>query len=210
MYLPEHFRESRPQVLYRFVEQHPLATLIANTAQGLTANHLPLLWHGAEDSPQMLRGHIARGNALWREAGEGAQVLAVFTGAQHYVSPTWYPSKREDGKVVPTWNYAAVHVRGQIRFFEDAAWLRSLVESLTDAHEQDDGARWHVSDAPPAYIEAMLRAIVGFEIHVSGIEGKFKSSQNRTQADRDGVAAALEAGGVSLPDISELVRAREP
>jgi transcriptional regulator len=217
VYLPEHFRESRPQILHRFVEQHPLATLIAHTTQGLTANHLPLLWHIADHEPaedgsadqRMLRGHIARGNTLWREVGDGAQVLAVFTGAQHYISPTWYPSKGEHGRVVPTWNYAAVHVRGHIRFIDDAAWLRSLVGALTDTHEQRNTRRWHVSDAPPDYIEAMLRAIVGFEITVTGLEGKFKSSQNRSEADRDGVVAALGAGGVSASAISELVRAGE-
>jgi transcriptional regulator len=206
VYLPEHFRESRVDVLQAFVAQHPLATLVADTTQGLTANHLPLLWHVTDEGARTLRGHIARGNTLWRELRAGAGVLAIFTGAQHYVSPMWYPSKREDGKVVPTWNYAAVHVRGHIRFFDDAAWLRGLVESLTDLHEKGHAPRWQVSDAPASYIDAMLRAIVGFEIAVTGIEGKFKSSQNRSEADRAGVAAALVDSGLSPPEISELVR----
>ena len=206
MYLPEHFRESRIDVLHAFVEQHPLATLVSNTAQGLTANHLPLLWQVADDGSRRLRGHVARGNPLWRQVERAAPVLAIFTGAQHYISPSWYPSKREDGRVVPTWNYATVHVHGTIQFIDDAAWLRAFVETLTDTHEPHTGERWRVSDAPATYLEGMLRAIVGLEIHVSQIEGKFKASQNRSEADRAGVASALTALNLSIVEISELVR----
>jgi transcriptional regulator len=203
VYIPEHFQESRAEVLQAFIAQHPLATLVASTSQGLIANHIPLLWQQVGGTPA-LRGHIARGNSLWRAVVPGSSVLAVFGGAQHYVSPSWYPSKRADGKAVPTWNYTAVHVRGHIRFIEDAGWLRGLVEALTEVHEAGRADRWHVSDAPANYIDAMLKAIVGFEIDVIGIEGKFKGSQNRSLADREAVAQQLRAEGVSDAQISEL------
>jgi transcriptional regulator len=216
VYVPEHFRESRSEVLYAFVAQHPLATLVANTAEGLTANHIPMLWLNAEDGSSVLRGHIARANPLWRLLGPGASVLAIFTGAQHYISPTWYPSKREDGKVVPTWNYAAVHMRGHIRFIDGASWLRGIVESLTDIHEETsrrerpDAARWHVSDAPENYIASMLHAIVGFEISIVDVEGKFKGIQNRPMADRRNVADQLRATGLPASQLAELVPGIDP
>jgi transcriptional regulator len=207
MYVPEHFRESRAQVLHPFIAAHPLATLVAHTAQGLIANHIPMLWRGAASAQGLgiLRGHIARANRLWRVVDGGASVLAIFSGAQHYVSPNWYPSKRTDGKAVPTWNYAAVHVRGNVRFIEDSGWLRALVEDLTEVHEAGRPERWHVSDAPAAYIDAMLRAIVGFEIEITGIEGKFKGSQNRSIEDRTSVAARLREQGFSAPQLEEVV-----
>jgi transcriptional regulator len=210
VYVPDHFRESRPEVLGAFITQHPLATLIANTDQGLTANHLPLLWNDAAEGSGALRGHIARANSLWRVVQAGSSVLAVFTGAQHYISPAWYPSKLTDGKAVPTWNYAAVHVRGSIRFIEDALWLRQLVEALTDVHEGNRAERWHVSDAPANYIDSMLRAIVGFEINITGIEGKFKGSQNRSLADRTSVAGKLREEGLSIEALRELVPGIDP
>jgi transcriptional regulator len=152
----------------------------------------------------VLRGHIARANSLWRLLPAESAVLAIFIGPDHYVSPSWYPSKREHGKAVPTWNYATVHVTGSIRFIEDAAWLYQLVESLTDEHEQGHVDRWRITDAPPDYIAGMVRAIVGFEIQVSAIEGKFKASQNRSAADRAGVAGALRAAGLSPDDVAQL------
>jgi len=205
VYVPEHFRESREQVLHAFIAQHPLATLVANTPQGLSANHIPLLWLPTGEGAGLLRGHIARANRLWRQIEAGSSVLAIFMGAQHYVSPTWYPSKRVDGKAVPTWNYAAVHMRGNIRFIEDAGWLRGLVETLTDLHEGDSAERWHMSDAPADYIDAMMRAVVGFEIDITGVEGKFKGSQNRSLADRASVAKQLQQHGVSADAVGELV-----
>ena len=144
MYVPAHFRETRPEVLHEFMRRHPLATLVARTATGVDANHIPMELAFVDGLPR-LRGHVARANPLWREALPAEPVLAIFTGADGYVTPSWYPSKREHGKVVPTWNYAAVHARGPIRFVDDAAWLRALVGSLTDAHERSRAAPWQVA-----------------------------------------------------------------
>jgi len=210
MYVPEHFRETRIDVLQAFVERHALATLVAVTAEGLAANHIPLISKLTGEGSGVLRGHIARANSLWRDLPAGAPVLAIFTGEDTYVSPTWYPSKREHGKVVPTWNYATVHVNGNIRFIDDAAWLRQLVTSLTDIHESGSRERWHVTDAPPDYIDAMLRAIVGLEISVTRVTAKFKGSQNRSAADRAGVAAALRAEGRSQEASAEIAPNADP
>jgi transcriptional regulator len=204
LYIPQHFRENRIEVLQALIHRHPLATLVAVTPDGLTANHIPMLLE-LKDGSARLRGHIARGNSLWREVPSGAPVLAIFRGAEHYISPSSYPSKKEHGKAVPTWNYSAVHVKGAIRFIEDRTWLRTFVESLTDHQEGERPDRWHVSDAPPDYIESMLRAIVGFEIEVAAIDGKVKGSQNRTDADRLGAAAALRAAGVTPIDLTEIM-----
>jgi transcriptional regulator len=214
VYVPEHFRESRIDVLQAFVDRHPLATLVAMGAGGLTANHIPLHAQLRADadgnSSGWLRGHIARANSLWRELQPGAAVLAVFFGADDYISPSWYPSKREHGKAVPTWNYATVHINGSIRFIDDAPWLRDLVGTLTDVHEHGRAHRWHLSDAPADYMEGMLRAIVGFEIQISSILGKFKGSQNRSLADRQAVSAALRAQGRADEALAEVVPDADP
>jgi transcriptional regulator len=204
MYVPEHFRETRVDVLQALVDQHPLATLVAMTGAGLTANHIPMRAKLEAGGRGHLRGHIARGNTLWRELAEGAPVLVIFMGSGHYISPVWYPSKKENAKTVPTWNYATVHLQGTIRFINDATWLREFVTELTDVHEQGRADRWHVSDAPGDYIDAMLRAIVGFEIEVTGVVGKFKGSQNRSAADRDGVRAGLGTDGRAAAAIAEI------
>jgi transcriptional regulator len=204
LYVPEHFRETRIDVLRAFIERYSLGTLVAVTSEGITANHIPMQLLPAAGGPALLRGHIARANPLWRQLQTGAAVLAIFTGPDHYVSPSWYPSKREHGKVVPTWNYATVHVKGNIRFIEDPGWLRTLVESLTDEHERGSVDRWRVTDAPADFLEGMVRAIVGFEIQVSVIEGKFKGSQNRSAVDRAAVAEALRAAGLPPEDVAQL------
>jgi len=202
--VPEHFRETRLDVLQAFVEQHPLATLVAVTGEGLTANHIPLRAELTADGGGVLRGHIARANPLWHELKPDAVVLAIFTGADSYVSPRWYPSKKEHGQVVPTWNYATVHITGSIRFVEDAAWLSAFVTSLTDLHEAGQREPWRVSDAPADYLAGMLHAIVGLEIKVAKIVGKFKGSQNRSAADRGALQAALRAAGRSADELVEL------
>jgi transcriptional regulator len=210
VYIPEHFRETRIEVMRALVERYSLGTLVAVSAQGIDANHIPMQWlTGSDGGLGLLRGHIARANPMWRQLPAGAPVLAIFIGPDQYVSPTWYPSKREHGRAVPTWNYATVHIQGQIRFIEEAAWLREQIESLTDDHERARVHRWRIGDAPEDYISGMVRAIVGFEIPVSGIECKFKSSQNRTAADRAGVAAALHAAGVPAEEVEQLAPAAQ-
>ena len=194
MYLPKHFEQPDGEAMAQLLAAHPLATLAWQSGDGLTAEHLPLMWDRADGDGSLgtLRGHVARANPVWREAA-GAEVLAAFQGPQAYITPSWYPSKAANAKVVPTWNYAVVHLRGTLRVIEDAAWLRALVGRLTDVHEASRTQRWQVDDAPADYIEQMLRAIVGIEIEVTSLQGKWKLSQNRSAADRAGVAAGLAA-----------------
>ena len=187
MYLPAHFEQHDRAALHALVRDHPLATLIVGTSDGPTADLIPLT---LSDDARMLQGHVARANPLWRHA-DGARVLAVFSGPEAYVSPGWYASKREHGKVVPTWNYTMVQARGTLRAVQDAAWLRALVERLTAHHEAKQAAPWSVADAPDDFVQQMLRAIVGIEITLDALVGKWKVSQNRSAADRAGVAAGL-------------------
>ncbi len=187
MYLPRHFEQSDPAALHALMREHPLAMLVHAGPDGLTADHVPLEFDAAA---MTLRGHVARANPLWREAA-GQPVLAVFRGAEAYVSPSWYPSKAEHHKVVPTWNYAVVHAHGPLRAVEDAPWLHALVARLTDHHEAPRPQPWAVADAPEDYVQQMLRAIVGIEVRVERLVGKWKVSQNRSAADRAGVAAGL-------------------
>jgi transcriptional regulator len=173
----------------------PLATLVAMTARGLDANHLPLVLDDSRGELGALRGHVARSNPVWREVPAGSEVLAVFQGDDRYISPSWYPTKREHGKVVPTWNYAVVHARGQIAWHDDPAWLRELVETLTNLHERNSAEPWRVADAPAEFIDRNLRSIVGFEIRITALDGKWKVSQNRTPDERAAVVAELRARG---------------
>jgi transcriptional regulator len=180
MYVPDHFREDRPDVLAAAMREIGFATLVTD---GLNANHLPMLPDGG-----VLRGHVARANSVWK-AGDGA-ALAIFLGPHAYVSPSWYPSKAEAGKAVPTWNYITVHARGSIRWIQDADWLRAHVTALSATHEAPRPEPWKVSDAPANYIDSLLRAIVGFELTIETLEGKYKLSQNRSEADQQGVRDA--------------------
>ena len=203
MYQPAHFVESRPEVLHRLVREHPFGLLVTDGASGLAANGMPFLLDvDPAGGPGVLRAHVARANPVWKEVRTDRDALIVFQGPQGYVSPAWYPSKAEHGKVVPTWNYIVVQGRGTVRFVDDPAWLRAFVGRLTDQHEAGrvaaEGGRgapvWAVSDAPDEFVETMLKAIVGVEIPLSSLVGKWKMSQNRSRADRDGVAAGLERG----------------
>jgi transcriptional regulator len=189
MYIPDHFREARPEVLHDAIRRIGFATLVTHDAGGaLEANHLPMLLDG-----NVLRGHVARANPVWK-AGEGT-ALAIFLGPHAYVSPNWYPSKAETGKAVPTWNYITVHAKGRIRWIQDADWLRAHVSLLSDTHEGPRTEPWKVSDAPESFIDALLRAIVGFELEITQLDGKYKLTQNRDAADRDGVRDAFEREG---------------
>jgi transcriptional regulator len=177
------------------MRQFPLATLVAMTTRGLDANHRPLVLDETRGELGALRGHVARSNPAWREISAGSEVLAIFHGDNRYISPSWYPTKREHGKVVPTWNYAVVHARGQIAWHEDPAWLRELVETLTNLHERGSAEPWRVTDAPSEYVERNLRSIVGFEIRITALDGKWKVSQNRTAEERAAVVEELRARG---------------
>ena len=194
MYLPAHFKETRSDVLHTLIRGHPLGTLVTLNAAGeLQANPIPFLIDPGPQAHGTLRSHVARANPLWRETRTEVDALVVFQGAQSYVSPGWYPSKAEHGKVVPTWNYIVVQARGRLRAVEDAEWLHALVSRLTERHEAPRAQPWGVGDAPPDYIATMLRAIVGIEIEITDLVGKWKVSQNRSAADRAGVAAGLAA-----------------
>jgi transcriptional regulator len=203
MYLPTHFREDRLEVLHAFIDHHPLAALVASANGELSADHLPMRL-SRDGGKGMLTGHLARANPLWASITPGSDVLVIFGGANAYISPSWYPSKTVTGKVVPTWNYAVVHVRGRIRFYDEATQLHALVASLTDHHEQTQPSPWSVDDAPGSYVQAQLRAIIGFEIEVLDLVGKFKASQNKSDADRAGIRNALRDRNED--DIGELVR----
>jgi len=201
MYNPAHFAESRPEVLRALIEQYPLATLISPGGGQLCVTHLPLLY--SSDAGVVLRGHMARANHHWQDHA-GGEALAIFHGPQHYISPSWYPSKTEHGKVVPTWNYVTVHARGTLQFIHDPAWLLDNVRALTHAQERQQPQPWSVDDAPNDYIGQILNAIVGVELHVTAIEGKWKVSQNRPRKDREAVVAALQDRGAL--DMARLVR----
>ena len=211
MYIPALFLETRPEVIRAAIEHHPLATLITVGTEGIAASHLPLLFDPTEGPHGVLRGHLARANPQWKTHQPQYEALAIFSGPEHYISPTWYPSLREHGKVVPTWNYVVVHARGQLSFTEDRAWLLRNVSALTDAHERTIDPPWRVADAPPEFIDHMLQAIVGVELKITRLEGKWKVSQNRPVADRQGVVQALEKLESEMAgEIARLVNERIP
>jgi len=190
MYQPAHFVEQDTDALLALMTSAPLATLVRGGAE-LAADLLPLEVERV-GAGWRITGHVARANALWREA-DGQPVLAIFQGPQAYISPNWYPSKAQHGKAVPTWNYTMVQVHGTLRAIEDPQWLRAFVTRLTERHEGGRAMPWHVADAPADYLDAMLKAIVGIEIEVTKLEGKFKLSQNRSAEDRTGVVLGLES-----------------
>ncbi|MDH5534322.1 MAG: FMN-binding negative transcriptional regulator [Betaproteobacteria bacterium] len=207
MHNPSHFEETRIEVLRDLIRRHPLGILVTLTAGGLDANHIPF-----ELDPDLapygtLRGHVARANPVWRDFSRDVQALAVFRGVDSYITPSWYQTKKESGKVVPTWNYAVVHAHGPLRVVDDKEWLRKFVTKLTARHEAPRADPWRIADAPADYIEKMLTAIVGIEIPVARLEGKWKVSQNRTASDRQGVVEGLEAEtGDAAAAMAQMVR----
>ena len=195
MYLPKHFANHEVDTLHALIQAQPLATLINYSAEGLDANHIPLILC-PQPLPQSplgtLAGHVARANPLWKQAGE-TEVLAVFQGPQAYISPSWYPSKQVDGKVVPTWNYAVVHAHGKLRAIEDPTWLRAHLEAATALRESAFANPWRLTDAPRDYLDKMLAAEVGIEITITQLVGKNKISQNQPPNNRLGVVEGLRA-----------------
>jgi transcriptional regulator len=195
MYCPKHFAEPRIDTLHALMRARPLATLVTLASDGLDANHIPLLLDATTGKFGTLRGHVARANPLWH--ADGAAALAIFLGPEGYVTPSWYPTKAESGKAVPTWNYAVAHAHGRLRAIDDAAWLRAQIEALTAQEEATFAAPWRMADAPADYVEKMIGAVVGIEIEIERLVGKWKTSQNQPPRNRDGVVAGLRARGAA-------------
>lgn len=203
MYLPPAFKVEDAEEILEHIERSGLAMLIANGADGPLVSHVPMVLDRSRGAHGMLAGHLAKANTQWQTGDDAMPALAVFPGPDAYISPSWYPSKQEHGRVVPTWNYTVVHARGPVRFIEDADWVRNNVSQLTDKFEGRRAEPWAVSDEPDRFIDMQLKAIVGFELEIASLEGKRKVSQNREAADRAGVVAGLDAqeGGAAMRDL---------
>lgn len=191
MYLPASFSEERPEVLHGLIRAHPLGNMVSHDAKGLQASPLPFLLDAERGKLGTLLAHMARANPHWKSLVEAGECLVIFQGPNAYVTPGWYPSKADTHKVVPTWNYAAVHVFGQVRVIDDPDWISSQITALTAQHEACRATPWSPDDAPPDFIATQQQAIIGIEIAITHIEGKWKMSQNRNEADRYGVAAGM-------------------
>lgn len=190
MFIPKHFQEEDNDKLTDFIAQYPFATIVSHTASGIEANHIPLYLEQHNDK-KILLGHIAKGNPLWKNLQSSEESLVIFNGPNCYVSPNYYPSKQEHGRAVPTWNYQVVHAKGCIHCFHDDARKLEVVNHLTNLHEIEQKTPWSVSDAPSIYIEKMLSAIVGVEIEVTSLVGKWKVSQNQSENNQQGVIKGL-------------------
>jgi transcriptional regulator len=195
LYVPPHFSEDSLPALHDAIRSARLGTLVTNGPEGLEASHVPMLLDPEPAPFGMLSGHIARANPQWLKASPDAPALAIFMGPDAYITPAWYATKRQTGKVVPTWNYVAIHASGALRFIEDADWLLALVTRLTRSHEGKRAEPWAVSDAPPDFIRSQIKGIVGFELSIAKLEGKWKMSQNRPAEDRAGVVEGLAREG---------------
>lgn len=209
MYQPDAFRETRPDVLHALIRAHPLGILVSSGLEGLDSNPVPFVTYPDEGPHGTLRGHVARANPQWRALEADGRCLAVFQGPEAYITPSWYPAKREHGRVVPTWNYAVVEVRGTARIVADADWLRRQIDDLTALSEAARTEPWAVADAPGPFVEAMLRGVVGIELPIAAIAGKWKVSQNRPAPDRQGVAEGLAGEGPAAAPMARLVAERD-
>ncbi|HUK06559.1 MAG TPA: FMN-binding negative transcriptional regulator [Stellaceae bacterium] len=208
MYLPENFKVDDVPILHATIRQIAFGTLVTQGSAGMEASHVPMLIDPEPGPFGTLHGHISRANPQWERLAAGSEALAMFVGPQGYITPSWYATKRATGKVVPTWNYVAIHVYGRPTFFDDAERLRKLVTRLTATHEAPRAAPWAVTDAPASFIDGMLRAIVGFELPIERLEGKWKMSQNRPEEDRRGVLEGLaREGGPREAAVAETIRA---
>ena len=191
MYIPKHFDEPRIEVLHELMRARPLATVVTLAADGLNANHIPLHLVDEPAPYGTLRGHVARANSMWRETTPDVETLVIFQGPDAYITPSWYATKQETGKVVPTWNYAVAHAYGTLRVIDEAAWIRAQMEALTDQSEAAFAQRWAVADAPSDYTEQLIAAVVGIEIVITRLIGKWKVSQNQPAQNRRGVVDGL-------------------
>jgi transcriptional regulator len=195
MYLPPLFRIDDLASQHEIIRRNPFATLVTRSGSGMVADHIPFILDAGRGEKGVLRAHVARANPLWRTHPSDAEVLVIFSGAHRYITPSWYATKRETGKVVPTWNYVALHAFGPLKVFDDEAWLRQQIGELTTRQEAERRAPWAVSDAPAEFVAAQIKMIVGIEVPILRVEAKSKVSQNRPPADRDGVIEGLEAEG---------------
>jgi transcriptional regulator len=211
MYLPKHFEETRVEVLHELIHAHPLGALVTLMPDGLDANHIPFEVDPDPAPLGTLRGHVARANPVWRDASRDVEAMVIFQGPGTYISPAWYPTKKETAKVVPTWNYVVVHAHGPLRVIDDREWLRAFVEKLTNRHEAGRRDPWKVTDAPADYIDTQLGAIIGIEVPLTRLIGKWKVSQNRPAADREGAAEGLRQEGhdEAAAAMADLVRPSE-
>lgn len=206
MYRPPAFREDRLEVLHALIDSHRLGTLVTHGPGGLEANLVPFTLDRSRGQSGVLRAHLARANEQRLALAGGAEALVIFQGPESYITPSWYPSKAEHGKVVPTWNYVVVQAWGTPVVIDDPAWLRAQIGELTAAQEAARAHPWAIDDAPAAYIDAQLKGIFGLEIPIARLEGKWKANQNRPDADRAGVADGLGAAGAT--DMAALVARR--
>jgi transcriptional regulator len=191
MFQPPIFREERIKIMHDMIHEHPFASLVSMQESDIVADHLPLIIHPELSTHGTLRGHVARGNPIGRKLDEDIEVLVMFRGPQHYITPSWYPSKKEHGKVVPTWNYIMVHARGKIKIHQDTDWILSHLTELTHRNENGRKEPWKVSDAPSDFIKRQLRSIIGIEIKITSLQGTWKTSQNKKLEDNMSVSEGL-------------------
>jgi transcriptional regulator len=196
MYTPAHFAVTDPAALHRIIREHPLGMLVTPSPDGMDANHIPFEFDPTVGAHGLLSAHVARANPVWQQCASGADVLIVFRGNEHYISPNWYPSKHETHRQVPTWNYEVVHAHGRLTVRDDDRFVRGVVARLTRTHEAQEPKPWKMGDSSPDYIDGMVRAIVGIEVLVTRLEGKSKLSQNREPRDVRGAVDSLRARGV--------------
>jgi transcriptional regulator len=197
MYIPAHFEQSDIAVMHDLIRARPLATLVTLGSNGINANHVPLHLTETTESFGILRGHVARSNPIWRDLQSNIDVLAIFHGPDAYISPSWYATKQETGKVVPTWNYTVVHAYGALRIIDDASWIRAQLEALTAHNEAVFPEPWAVSDAPDKFTEQLIEAIIGIEMVITRLSGKWKVSQNQPEKNQRSVIQALNGSGQS-------------
>lgn len=208
MYIPAHFAESRPEVLHELIRRHPLGMLVTHGAAGLDANHIPFELDAASGSLGTLAGHVARANPVWQQLRDGDEVMVVFRAADAYISPNWYPSKHEQHRQVPTWNYMVAHAHGRVRIVDDERFVRGIVGRLTKTHEASQAVPWKMADSPREFIDGLLQAIVGIEIEITRLEGKSKLSQNKEARDLRGAIEGLAAVGRN--DVAEAMQTATP
>lgn len=202
MHIPSKFKQKDESQLKEVIREYPFATLITQSESGIEATHFPVILNSVEGK-DIIQAHIAKANKIWEMVKEGSEILLIFNGPNCYISPNYYPTKKESGKAVPTWNYVVVHVKGRISFVHDEKWIYNMIDSLTSIHESNQEIPWSITDAPDAFIKKMLPAIVGIEISIDSIEGQWKLSQNQPEVNKFGVVKGLES---HESDVSKLVK----